>query len=31
VELSYTRLPASVEQESQTLLTQLTENGHALK
>jgi phosphate transport system substrate-binding protein len=30
-ELSYTRLPASVEQKSQTLLTQLTENGQALK
>ncbi len=30
-ELSYTKLPASVEQKSQTLLTQLTENGQALK
>ncbi len=30
-ELSYTRLPASVEQKSQPLLTQLTENGQPLK
>ena len=30
-ELSYTKLPASVGQKSQTLLTQLTENGQALK
>lgn len=30
-ELSYSRLPASVEQKSQTLLTQLTENGQPLK
>jgi phosphate transport system substrate-binding protein len=30
-ELSYTRLPVSVEQKSRTLLTQLTENGQALK
>ena len=30
-ELSYTKLPASVEQKSQTLLTQLTENGQPLK
>jgi len=30
-ELSYTKLPASIEQKSQTLLTQLTENGQALK
>jgi phosphate transport system substrate-binding protein len=30
-ELSYTKLPTSVEQRSRTLLTQLTENGQALK
>lgn len=30
-ELSYTRLPVSVEQKSRTLLTQLTENRQALK
>jgi phosphate transport system substrate-binding protein len=30
-ELSYTKLPASVEQKSQTLLTQLTEDGQPLK
>ncbi len=29
-ELSYTKLPASVEQKSQALLTQLTENGQPL-
>jgi phosphate transport system substrate-binding protein len=31
VELSYTRLPCPVEQKSQTLLTQLTENGQTLE
>ncbi len=30
-ELSYTKLPSSIEQKSQTLLTQLTENGQPLK
>ena len=30
-ELSYTKLPTSVQQKSQALLTQLTENGQALK
>ncbi len=30
-ELSYTKLPAEVQQKSQTLLTQLTENGQPLK
>ena len=30
-ELSYTKLPAPVQQKSQTLLTQLTENGQPLK
>ncbi len=30
-ELSYTRLPASVQQKSETLLMQLTEDGQPLK
>jgi hypothetical protein len=30
-ELSYTKLPTSVQQKSQTLLTALTENGQPLK
>lgn len=30
-ELSYTKLPASVQQKSQTLLTYLTEDGHPLQ
>jgi hypothetical protein len=30
-ELSYTKLPAEVQKKSQAYLTQLTENGQALK